>query len=46
MGMHIAYPDINVANLNIKKGYKFFAIGTDMTFLGNSCLESLKKIKK
>ena len=46
MGMHVAYPETNTVNKFIKKGYKFVAIGTDMTFLGNSCRESLRKIKK
>ena len=30
----------------IRKGYKFLAIGTDMTFLGNTCREKLSKVKK
>ena len=46
MGMHVAYPDTDAVNQYIKKGYKFMAIGTEKTFLGNSCINSLKKIKK
>ena len=46
MGIHIAYPETNTANQFIRKGYKFVAIGTDMTFLGNICREKLSKIKK
>jgi 2-dehydro-3-deoxyglucarate aldolase len=46
MGIHMAYPKPNILNSFIRKGYKFVAIGTDMTFLGNSCRETLSKIKK
>ena len=46
MGIHIAYPETNTVNQFIRKGYKFVAIGTDMTFLGNICREKLSKIKK
>ena len=46
MGMHVAYPNANEVSQYIKKGYKFMAIGTEMTFLGSGCMESLKKIKK
>ena len=31
---------------NIKKGYKFVAIGTDMTFLGDTIREKINRIKK
>ena len=46
MGMHVAYPDTETLNKFIKKGYKFLAIGTDMTFLGGTIRDKLKKIKK
>ena len=46
MGIHIVYPETNTVNQFIRKGYKFVAIGTDMTFLGNICREKLSKIKK
>ena len=46
MGIHVAYPEINIVNQFIRKGYKFVAMGTDMTFLGNTCREKLSKIKK
>ena len=46
MGIHIAFPKTYSVNKFIKKGYKFVAIGTDMTFLGNTCREKLSKIKK
>jgi 2-dehydro-3-deoxyglucarate aldolase len=46
MGIHVAYPVPNTINQFIKKGYKFIAMGTDMTFLGDSCQVSLKKIKR
>ena len=40
------YNYIELRNKLVKKGYKFVAIGTDMTFLGNACREKLSKIKK
>jgi len=46
MGMHVAYPDTETLNKFVKKGYKFLAIGTDMTFLGDTIRDKLKKIKK
>ena len=46
MGMHVAYPKTETLNKFIKKGYKFVAIGTDMTFLGDTIREKIKKIKK
>jgi len=46
MGMHIAYPKTEILNKFIKKGYRFLAIGTDMTFLGDTIRDKLKKIKK
>ena len=46
MGIHVAYPDAISVNKMIRKGYKFIAMGTDMTFLGNACREKLIKIKK
>jgi len=46
MGMHVAFPETETLNKFIKKGYKFLAIGTDMTFLGDSIREKLGKIKK
>tara|TARA_B110001454_G_C12666765_1_gene411916 strand:+ start:413 stop:1141 length:729 start_codon:yes stop_codon:yes gene_type:complete len=46
MGMHVAFPTTETLNKFIKKGYKFLAIGTDMTFLGNTIREKLGKIKK
>ena len=46
MGIHVAYLNVNEVKSFIKKGYKFIAMGTDMTFLGNACLDSIKKIKK
>ena len=46
MGMHVAYPKTETLNKFIKKGYKFVAIGTDMTFLGDAIREKIKKIKK
>ncbi len=46
MGMHVAYPKTETLNKFIKKGYKFVAIGTDMTFLGDTIREKLEKIKK
>jgi len=46
MGIHLAYPDTDKINQFIKKGYKFIAMATDMTFLGDSCQSSLKKIKR
>ena len=46
MGMHVAYPKTETLNKFVKKGYKFLAIGTDMTFLGDTIRDKLKKIKK
>ena len=46
MGIHVAYPDVVLVNKTIRKGYKFIAMGTDMTFLGTACREKLIKIKK
>lgn len=46
MGIHVAYPEPEVVNKFIKKGYKFIAMGTDMTFLGNACVENIRKIRK
>ena len=46
MGIHIAYPEPLKINQFIRKGYKFIAMGTDMTLLGDSCKINLKKIKK
>ena len=46
MGIHVAYPDVISVNKMIRKGYKFIAMGTDMTFLGTICREKLIKIKK
>ena len=46
MGMHVAYPKTETLNKFIRKGYKFVAIGTDMTFLGDTIREKIKKIKK
>ena len=46
MGMHVAYPQAETFNKFIKKGYKFLALGTDMTFLGDGIREKLGKIKK
>ena len=34
MGIHIAYPEPLSINKFIRKGYKFIAMGTDMTLLG------------
>ena len=45
-GMHVAYPDTETLNKFIKRGYKFLAIGTDMTFLGDTIRDKLRKIKK
>ncbi len=45
-GMHVAYPDTEALNKFIKRGYKFLAIGTDMTFLGDTIRDKLRKIKK
>ena len=44
--MHVAYPDTETLNKFIKRGYKFLAIGTDMTFLGDTIRDKLRKIKK
>ena len=44
--MHVAYPDTEALNKFIKRGYKFLAIGTDMTFLGDTIRDKLRKIKK
>ena len=46
MGIHVAFPETETLNKFIKKGYKFVAIGTDMTFLGDTIREKLDKIKK
>ena len=46
MGMHVAFPKTETLNKFIRKGYKFLAIGTDMTFLGDTIREKIKKIKK
>ena len=46
MGMHVAFPDTDNLNKFIKKGYKFVAIGTDMTFLGDAIRGKIDKIKK
>ena len=46
MGMHVAFPKTEILNKFIKKGYKFVAIGTDMTFLGDAIREKIDKIKK
>ena len=46
MGIHIAYPEPLKINQFIRKGYKFIAMGTDMTLLGDSCKINLQKIKK
>ena len=46
MGMHVAFPKTEILNKFIKKGYKFVAIGTDMTFLGDTIREKIDKIKK
>ena len=46
MGMHVAFPKTEILNKFIKKGYKFVAIGTDMTFLGDTIREKISKIKK
>ena len=46
MGIHIAQPNLNSIKIAHKKKYKFIASGTDMTFLGNSCKDFLKKISK
>jgi len=46
MGMHVAFPKTEILNKFIKKGYKFVAIGTDMTFLGDAIRGKIDKIKK
>ena len=46
MGIHVAYPETETLNKFIKKGYKFVAIGTDMTFLGDTIKEKLDKTNK
>jgi len=46
MGMHIAFPEIEILNKFIKRKYKFLTIDTDMKFLGEAIRDKLKKIKK
>ncbi len=46
MGIHIANPDLQKVKFALKNKYKFVATGTDMIFLGDSCLNFLKKFKK
>lgn len=44
IGCHIAYPEENSVKKLIKKKYKFIAVGTDMTLLGDACRSLLNKI--
>jgi len=44
MGSHIAYPEARSVKSLIRKKYKFIAVGTDMTLLGEACRSLLKKI--
>lgn len=46
MGIHVAFPETKTLNKFMKKGYKFLALGTDMTFLGDSIREKIRKVKK
>jgi len=46
MGIHVAFPETETLNKFIKKGYNFLALGTDMTFLGDSIREKIRKVKK
>jgi 2-dehydro-3-deoxyglucarate aldolase len=45
MGFHVVQPDSEIAISYKGKGYVFLAVGTDTLYLGNSCKESMMKIK-
>lgn len=46
MGTHVVMPDVSAVKERIEEGYRFIAFGIDTLFLGHSCRESLKAIKK
>ncbi|MEW5691881.1 MAG: aldolase/citrate lyase family protein [Candidatus Hydrogenedentota bacterium] len=46
LGMHIIKPDIKEAIIKIKRGYSFIAFSLDFYFLGESCRNHLKELRK
>lgn len=45
-GTHIVYPSISEFKKYVKEGYRFIAFGTDILFLGESCRNSMRDIKR
>jgi len=45
-GIHIVYPSIEEFGRRLEEGYRFIAFGTDFIYLGESCRNSVRDIKK
>ena len=45
-GIHVVDPNPNLVSEKRKMGYNFIAVGTDFLYLGNSCINVMKKIRK
>lgn len=46
LGLHVIQPDYKLVLERISKGYSFLAFSLDILFLGNSCREQLRKVRK
>ena len=46
MGIHVVMPDVSAVKKRIEEGYRFIALGIDTLFLGCSCRDCLKAIKR
>ncbi len=45
-GTHIVYPSVDEFKQYVEDGYRFIAFGTDILFLGESCRNSMKDIRR
>ena len=45
-GYHVIKPDIEEFNIKKKEGYKFIAFSLDMLFLGQTCRDLMKDLRK
>ncbi len=46
LGIHVIQPDYRLVIEQVKKGYTFIAFSLDSLFLGTSCREQLKSLRK
>jgi 2-keto-3-deoxy-L-rhamnonate aldolase RhmA len=44
-GIHVVPPDVDLTLEKINNDYKFIAVSVDFLFLGNFCIDTMKKIK-